>query len=213
MKRVVSLALLGASFAAMPAFAQRDFLTEDEADKVRDAQEPDVRLKLYITFARQRLDQFQQLLKKDKKGRSLETRDILEDYTGILDAMDNVVDDALRRRLPLKDGLGAVLGAERKFLDQLQKVEEAPPPDIESFDVALKEAIAATQDGIEASKVDPGSRTAELKRKDEAEKKQVQTVDKSEAGGQNAPTTPTKPARKPPTLLRPGEKDPNAQQQ
>lgn len=205
MKHLLALLLFASS-----AFAQRDFLTNDEADKVRDAQEPDVRLKLYVSFARQRMDQFQQLLKKDQKGRSLEVRDILEDYTGILDAMSDVVDDALVRNRPLKDGLGAVLGAERNFLTSLKKVEDAPPADIESFDVALKEAIAATQDGIEASKVDPGTRAAELKRKEGKERKQVQTVDSAEAGDKksDAPTN-IRPGRRPPTILRPGEKDPN----
>ena len=37
-----------------PALAQKDFLTENEIEKVREAQVPSDRLKLYALFARQR---------------------------------------------------------------------------------------------------------------------------------------------------------------
>ena len=123
MKLVAILLLLG----IVPIYAQRDFLTSDEVEKIRDVQEPNARMKLYLLFARQRLDQFQQLLKKDKKGRSLEARDLLEDYTNILDAMNSVSDDALQRHLPVKEGLEAADSAEKRFLGQLQKVDDAPP--------------------------------------------------------------------------------------
>ena len=55
-------------------------LTPDEVDKVRQVQEPNARLKLYLLFARQRMDQLQQLFAKEKKGRSIQARELLEDF-------------------------------------------------------------------------------------------------------------------------------------
>ena len=51
-------------FAACGWAQERDFLTADEVDQVREAQEPNARLKLYVLFARTRLALLQQFLSK-----------------------------------------------------------------------------------------------------------------------------------------------------
>src|SRR5580692_2740322 len=121
----------------IPAFAQRDFLTNDEVEKVREAQEPNERLKLYVLFARQRIDQLQRLLEKEKKGRSLAVRELLEDYTNIIDALDTVSDDALKRRADSSVGVNAVREAEHRFLTQLQKIKDRAPSDLDMYSTAL----------------------------------------------------------------------------
>jgi hypothetical protein len=222
---IVAISICAILASVAPVLAQKDFLTEDEIEKVREAQAPNDRLKLYALFARQRLDQLQRLLEKEKKGRSLSARELLEDYSSIIDAIDTVSDDALKRGVDITEGTGAVTASEKRFLEQLQKIEGRNLADVDLYEVALKEAIASTSDSLDLAKEDVASRGAKLsaedkRAKEEAEKTLAAEDSKGKPPEETAktadamPSTDTpdgKPKRKPPTLLRPGEKLPDSQ--
>src|SRR5271156_3905640 len=128
-------------------FAQeRDFLTADEVDQIREIQEPNARLKLYVLFARQRLALLQQFLSTEKPGRSALIHDTLEQYTHIIEAIDTVADDALKRKVALVEGMKLVSAAEKDMLETLQKIQDAEPKDLPRYEFALKSAIDTTSD-------------------------------------------------------------------
>jgi hypothetical protein len=212
MKR--TLILFIAALMAIPALAQREFLTNDEIDKIREAQDPNMRLKIYLVFAKQRLDQLQQQITKDKKGRSLTVRQLLEDYGQIVDAIDTVSDDALKRKVDVSVGVGEVSDTEKKFLAQLKRLEESHPHDLDMYEVSLKNAIETTSDSIATAAEDLGKRTALVTAKAEEEKKKIESLSTpeqlKEKKTEEAKADIGTPKRKPPTLYRPGEKpDPN----
>src|SRR6516225_6101112 len=164
MKKVLWCLLLAA-----PLCAQRDFLTADEIDQIKDAQEPVERLKLYAKFAQQRVDLVQSLVAKEKAGRSILIHDALEDYSKILDAIDDVTDDALLRKLEVKLGLEAVLAMEKQTLPLLQKIQSSQPKDLARFDFALQQALETTEDSIKASQEDLGKRSEQVEARDARE--------------------------------------------
>jgi hypothetical protein len=133
-------------FAASGFAQERDFLTADEIDQIREIQEPNARLKLYVLFARQRLALLQQFLSKEKPGRSALIHDTLEDYTHIIEAIDTVADDALIHKANLELGMKDVVAAEAEMVATLQKVEDSAPKDLSRFQFVLKNAIETTTD-------------------------------------------------------------------
>jgi hypothetical protein len=203
---------------AAAGFAQeRDYLTADEVDQIREAQEPNARLKLYILFARQRIALLQQFLSKEKPGRSALIHDTIEDYTHIIEAIDTVADDALVRKVPLEIGMKEVAAAEAEMLTTLQKVEDSAPKDLSRYEFALKNAIDTTSDSKELSEEDLHTRAGELAVEEKKEKQDRDALlgdkERKEKKAADAKATGDdgKPKRKPPTLYKPGEKPPDQQ--
>lgn len=204
-------------FAASGFAQQRDFLTADEVDQVRDIQEPNARLKLYVTFARQRMALLEEFLKKDKPGRSAMIHDTLEDYTHIIEAIDTVSDDALGRKISLDLGIKEVASAEGEMLSSLQKIEESAPKDLERYQFVLQNAIDTTSDSKELSEEDLHTRANEVVAEDKKELKERKALasdedKKAKKSPEDKPGVIKVGAQKPPTLYKPGEKPPQDQQ-
>lgn len=208
--RVLAVLLLAAG-----AFAQqRDFLTADEVDQIREVQEPNARLTLYVHFARQRISMLKQLLAKDKPGRSALIHDTLEDYSHIIEAIDTVADDALRRKVAIDVGMKAVAAAEAEMLATLQKIQDSEPKDLERYSFVLRTAIDTTSDSKDLSDEDLHSRATELATRDAKEKEEKDAVlsPKEKAEKKVAEKKEAETKRKAPSLYKPGEKPPDKQQ-
>ena len=108
-------------------------------------QEPNERLKLYLHFAKQRLDLIQQAVSQEKAGRSKLLHDLLEDYTSVIEAIDTVTDDALKRSVDMSLGVKAVSESEKEMLAQLEKIRDSQPKDLARYQFALDQAIDTTQ--------------------------------------------------------------------
>ena len=208
-------ALLVCLLIAAPLAAQHEFLTADEVEKVRDAQEPNLRLKLYSQFAQERIDLIKHLLDKDKAGRSALIHDTLDEYCKILDAIDTVADDALTRKVDVKAGLDLIASQEKQMLPYLQKVADSHPRDMERYDFLLKQAIDATTDSLDAAQEDLGKRTQDVEAREEREKMErrdaMSPVEREGEAAQDKQAAEQKAVeeskqKKAPTLYRPGEK-------
>ena len=160
----------------LPLAAQKDFLTGDEIDQIRLIQEPNERLKLYMLFAKQRVDQIDSLLKREKPGRSALLHDLLDDFTKIIEAADTVADDAIRRKIALDEGLMAVIKSERAFADRLGQVKAAAPKDLARYELVLDTAVDTLTDSIEIAQADIKDRSTKIATREENEKKERETL-------------------------------------
>ena len=208
----LAILLLGGLCATVPLVAQedRDFLTSNEVQQIREAQDPNARLLLYVHFARQRMDLIDQYLAKDKPGRSIFIHNTLEDYSKIIEAIDSVSDDALRHNRPLDKGMIAVIDAEKEFLAKLNKIQESQPRDLDRYKFVLEEAIDTTSDSHELSAEDAAKRSSELAATDAKEKREREAAmpskEVTERKKSAESTDPQQQQKKIPSLYRPGEK-------
>ena len=188
-------------------WAQRDFLRADEVDQIRLVQEPNERLALYLKFAAERLALIEQAAAEEKVGRSKLLHDLLEDYTRIIEAIDTVSDDALKRKVDLAIGIKAVAEEHPKFLARLEKVRDSAPKDIARYQFALDQAIEATRDSAELAAEDLKERSDEIQvrtKKQQDEREALMRPEEVEAKrAEQKKEAETK--KKAPTLRRKGE--------
>ena len=202
MLRILFLTML----CVAPVAAQRDFLTADEVDRLREAQEPDERIKLYLLFARQRVDMVTQLLAKEKTGRSGMIHDTLDQYTSIIEAIDTVVDDTLAHKRTVTI-LPTLAKTERDLLAKLQKLSEIKAADKERYQFSLDQAIDTTKDSADLSDVDVGERAREVDAKErqiEKDREAMAAPDRKSEKTEDEKKAAANPKKKP-SLLKPGE--------
>ncbi|MCU1335516.1 MAG: hypothetical protein JWO19_1097 [Bryobacterales bacterium] len=207
MKTLLVLLSVGVGLMAQVG---RDFLTADEADQVRMVQEPNERLKLYLVFAKQRLEQVDQLVAQNKAGRSVLIHDLLEQYTKIIDAIDTVADDALRRKVAVNLGMAATVESERGMLARLQKIQKSEPSDLARYEYVLKDAIDTTSDSLELSQADLSGRAAGVEAKDRKEKAAREEALTPEESKDKKEQDKKDGKKKAPTLRRPTDPPPGA---
>ena len=204
----LALVVVAAVLAGAPALqAQRDFLTADEVDQIRLAQEPNDRLALYLRIANERLSLIEQAVTEEKVGRSRLIHDLLEDYTKIIEAIDTVSDDALKRKADLALGVKAVAEQNAKHAERLEKIREAAPKDIARYQFVLDQAIETTRDSAELAAEDLKQRGDELqvRTKKEQQEREASMRPEEVQAKRAEEKKEVEQKRKAPTLRRKGE--------
>ena len=153
-----------------------------------------------------------QLLAKEKPGRSALIHDLLEDYANIIEAIDTVADDALQRKLPIEAGNAAVASGEKEMLEKLKKITDSQPKDVARYEFVLQQAVETTEDSYDLTKEDLHERAAEVAEKEKKEARGARGADDSgreEGIGGRGRRTDDQPKKKAPTLRRPTDPPPD----
>jgi hypothetical protein len=144
---VLAAALAGP--AAPVARAQQDYLTQTEADKVRDAQTANERVKLFLDFAADRLRRFKHELGMKGTGprRADFLNSLLDAFTDCVDEASSRIDDAISNGKDVRKGIKDMQKRAPEFLAELKKIQSSGV-DTKPFHFALVDAISDVQDDI-----------------------------------------------------------------
>lgn len=143
------LAAILAAPAARPAAPQKkEYLSEAEADKIRDAGVTGPRIVLYAAFAGDRIKklqyEFAHLDPADQK-RTDRLNNLINAYTGCIDDAADLVDIGIEKQEDIRDSVKALQAQIKAALPYLQDLA-AKGPERETYKDNLDDAIEATQD-------------------------------------------------------------------
>jgi hypothetical protein len=129
---------------------KKEYLTEAEADKIRDAPLPPDRIKLFVFFADDRLKKFQYELTRTKpEGRRSEIlNSLLNAYSGCMDDAADQVALAQEKQIDIHGPLKNMQSKAKEFLDILQKLDSNPGPEYDTYKETLQDAIEGTKDAL-----------------------------------------------------------------
>ena len=136
---------------AAPAPAQKkDYLSEIEADKIRDAETPEQRIKLFISFAADRIKKLQYDLTRPSgdNRRAERLNGLLNAYAGCVDDAAELIALAREKQQDIHGALKEMQARGKEFLDYLEELA-AKGSERETYKDTLDDAIEATRDALQ----------------------------------------------------------------
>jgi hypothetical protein len=141
--------ILFAAPAAQPAAPQKkEYLSDAEADKIRDAGVSGPRIVLYATFAADRIKklqyEFAHMDPADSK-RTDRLNSLINGYSGCIDDAADLLDVGIEKQEDIREGVKTLQARVKEILPYLQDLA-ANGPERETYKDNLDDAIEATQD-------------------------------------------------------------------
>ena len=140
-------------FAASPAVRagtppQKDYLTSLEADKIRDAETVNERIKLFLTFADDRLKKFQYELDHPSSNRHGDMlNSLLNAYVGCVDDAADLIQLGIEKQDNIRQGVDLMASRTKEFLVVLEKLSN-DGAEREIYKDNLDDAIEGTRDAM-----------------------------------------------------------------
>jgi hypothetical protein len=187
MRTLVTLALLLTVSLAVAWGAEKgDYLSDDEVEKLREAQEPSDRIGAYLEFAQVRLARFDDYRERppspdyDVPG-YLETQ--LDQYIRITDALKDWIEQEFDRHADMRAGLKKFVEVGSHQLDQLRHIQDSTDPYAAGYRKSLGDAIDDFSDALDGATKALSEQSkvfGELKREEKADAQTVKTREKEE---------------------------------
>lgn len=130
----------------LPGQRKRDPLNQLEINQLRDAMlEPEQRLKLYVSFARDRMNKLEQMRADPKAAdRATQTHEMLSDFLSVYDELNDNIDMYVGRKNDIRKPLKLVIEADTEFQAKLRALKDAANADTDEarrYEFLLTNAI------------------------------------------------------------------------
>jgi hypothetical protein len=131
-----------------PAAQQKDYLSSLEADKIRDAETSNERIKLFLAFADDRLKKFQYELTHPSANRHADLlNSLLNAYAGCVDDAADLIQLGIEKQENIRQGIDLMASRTKDFLAILEKLS-TDGADLELYKDNLDDAIEGTRDAM-----------------------------------------------------------------
>ena len=134
---------------ATAAAQKKEYLTQSEADKIRDAETPAERIRIFIIFAEDRLKKFQYELGRTvpERRRSEILNGLLNGYVGCVDDAADQIDLAREKQADIRAAIKLMKSKAQQFLDVLEKLQQGGP-EFDTYKDTLEDAVEGTKDAL-----------------------------------------------------------------
>jgi hypothetical protein len=143
------------SMGALPRAAsartpqRKEYLSDEEAEKIRNADSPNMRVKLYLSYAADRLKKFQyeldRTMPQSRRGETL--NGLLNAYAGCVDDAADVISLAVEKQQDIRAGIKEMQSKGKEYLATLEKIQQKGT-DLESYKETLEDAMDGTKDAV-----------------------------------------------------------------
>ena len=143
---VAILAVATSLLAISSRAAQKDYLSALESDKIRDAETTNERIKLFLTFADDRLKKFQYELEHPSSNKHPEMLNALMNaYVGCVDDAADLIQLGIQKQENIRPGIDLMASRTKEFLETLEKLA-SQAVEIDIYKDNLDDAIQGTRD-------------------------------------------------------------------
>jgi len=127
---------------------QKDYLSSQEADKIRDAETSNEKIKLFVLFADDRLKKFQYELDHPSQTNHPQLLNyLMNSYVGCIDDAADQMQLGVEKQQNVRAGIDLLAEKTKEFLEVLKKIK-ADGKEVEIYQDNLDDALEGTQDAM-----------------------------------------------------------------
>jgi hypothetical protein len=134
-------------FVALSGRAQKgDFLSDEEEDALRDAQDPGLRIEVYLKLQQARLERIE-----EARNNPTEIHTLLSQYISLNEEMKDWIQNAYDHHGDMRKGLRALLDEGPQQLEELKRIGLWPETADSTYERDLHDAADSMTDALDGS--------------------------------------------------------------